>query len=214
LQDTFNSKVFAVRIGDRYGKEYEDYLNSKIPNITWIHEPFDNRVLLQWNKLFPMNLGYDKPVVVLDIDIELINDYIEAIEYPIERGEFLTANPWWLSDSPFKIQGGFQKYYPIDCQYIYDKFMKDPEYWQKYYIEKKLTHGPVNGEQYFVYESVLEKLNIKYLPDTWFVKWKKHADKKWAANANANYPGDYLWLGDFNPQVKIVHYLGRHPQKY
>ena len=54
-------RVLAVRVGDKYGQEYEDYLNSKIDNITWINEPFDPRVKLQWNKLIGMS--YD---IILD----------------------------------------------------------------------------------------------------------------------------------------------------
>ena len=40
-----DTKVFALRIGDRYGSQYEEYLNSKISNINWIRKPFDKRVL-------------------------------------------------------------------------------------------------------------------------------------------------------------------------
>ena len=35
------TKVLAVRIGDRYGPEYEDYLKSKIPNIDFVRTSLD-----------------------------------------------------------------------------------------------------------------------------------------------------------------------------
>ena len=36
-----DTKVFAIRIGDKYGRDVEDYINSKIPNVTWIREEKD-----------------------------------------------------------------------------------------------------------------------------------------------------------------------------
>ena len=31
-------KIFAVRIGNKFGQEVEDYINSKLPNVTWIRD--------------------------------------------------------------------------------------------------------------------------------------------------------------------------------
>ena len=83
-------KIFAVRIGNKFGQDVEDYINSKLPNVTWIRDEIDG-VRLQWNKMRVMNMDLDEPVVVIDIDLEFINDYMDAINYPIERGEFLSA---------------------------------------------------------------------------------------------------------------------------
>lgn len=203
------TKVFAVRIGDKYGPEYEDYINSLIPNVTWIRQPIRHDVQLQWNKLYPMALDLDEPVVVIDIDMVFMNAYMDLIEYPIERGQFVAMHNWWATGG-CPLQGGFQKYYPKDCRYIYDKFMRDPSYWQWHYIKKKETSGLVNGEQNFVYESVLERLELKYVPDQWCTKWKADPQKEWVVNMNANYPGDWLYLGEeFNPEVRVLHFLGR-----
>ena len=38
-----------------------------------------------------MNMDIDEPVVVIDIDLKFINDYMDAINYAIERNEFLTV---------------------------------------------------------------------------------------------------------------------------
>ena len=153
------TKVFACRIGNKFGQDVEDYINSKIPNVTWIRDELDG-VRLQWNKMRVMNMDIDEPVVVIDIDLEFINDYMDAINYPIERGQFLSAKSWWRdsmrSDVSYSVNGGFYKYYPKDCKYIYDKFMKDKLRWQNYYIDNGITVGPVNGEQYFVEDSVNE----------------------------------------------------------
>lgn len=159
-----------------------------------------------------MSLDIDDPVVVIDIDISLINDYMDMINYPIERGEFIATQAWWReSDNPkYKLQGGFQKYYPKDCRYIYNKFMSDPEYWMEYYIKNGTTIGPVNGEQYFIQDSVEEKLKLKYLPATWMTRWVPGGehDRDWLANANSHYPGEYLYLDGFNPDVRLLHFQG------
>ena len=59
-------KIFCVRIGDRYGPEYETYLEQKLPeyNIHWIREEVIGR--LQWNKLLAMSYtDIDEPIVCL-----------------------------------------------------------------------------------------------------------------------------------------------------
>lgn len=199
-------QVYAVRIGNKYGIEFEEYINSKIPHVTWIREESIGK--LQWNKLLPMSYDIDEPVVVIDIDQIFINDYMDIINYPIQRGEFLMAESWWVQDTKnkYKIQGGIQKYYPKDCKYIYDKFISDPEYWMNYYIKNGTTHGPINGEQYFVYDTAKEKLNVKFFPKEWTTKWKENPSKDWIIKANMMYPGDWIYLDEFNPEIRVVHY--------
>ena len=201
------TKVFAVRVRDKYGQEVEDYINSKISNVTWIRDELPG-IDLQWNKLRVMNMDIDEPVLVIDIDMFFINDYVKAIDYPIQRGEFLTARTWWRDtwNEKYSLCGGFQKYYPTDCKYIYDEFMKRASYWQQYYITRKITVGPVNGEQYFVEDQVNKKLHLRYLPDTWMSSMCDKKDKKELARLNALYPDDYLYLDEFNKKLKIIHF--------
>ena len=70
-------KIFAVRIGDKYGPEYETYLEDKLSDyeLVWIREPYHPEVKLQWNKMWAMQTGIDEPVCVMDIDVVLINDF-------------------------------------------------------------------------------------------------------------------------------------------
>ena len=79
---------------------------------------------------------------VIDIDILLVNDYNKLFDYPIKKGQFLAIPGWWRDSTKnnYKINGGFFKYYPKECKYIYDKFMKDIEYWQQYYIKNELSY--------------------------------------------------------------------------
>ena len=201
------TKVFAVRVREKYGQDVEDYINSKISNVTWIRDELPG-IDLQWNKLRVMNMDIDEPVLVIDIDMFFMNDYIEAIDYPIKRGEFLTAKSWWKDtwNEKYSLCGGFQKYYPKDCKYIYDEFMKRASYWQRYYITRQITIGPVNGEQYFVEDQVNKKLKLKYLPEKWVTTMCSKTDIEELAKINSRYPGEYVYLDGFHEDIKIVHF--------
>lgn len=205
------TRVYAVRVGDKYGPHYEDYINSKIPNVNWIREELVGPK--QWNKLWPMSLDIDEPVVVIDIDIMFINNYMDVINYPIERGEFLSAKSWWQDTwhKDYSMQGGFQKYYPKDCKYIYDKFISDPEYWMGYYPKQDITI-PGMGEQYFVEDSVKEKLKLKFIPTDWMTRWEHQMSHQLVTDLNLGYPLDWLYLGEeFYPEIRLVHYLDQGP---
>ena len=64
-------KIVAIRVGDKYGPEYETYLQEKLPQheFIWIRKPIREDVLLQWNKMYGMSLDIDEPIVVMDIDV-------------------------------------------------------------------------------------------------------------------------------------------------
>lgn len=204
-------QVYAVRTGNKYGPEYEHYIESKIPNVNWIREETIGKH--QWNKLLPMSFDTDEPVCVIDIDVSFINDYMDLINYPIKRGQFVATQSWWKDTDvgDYKLQGGFQKYYPKDCRFIYDKFVADPEYWMEYYIKNGTTVGPVNGEQYFVEDCVRNNLDLKFIPAEWITRWEDllEHDHELLVEFNALYPGDWLYLGgEFNPHVRLLHFQG------
>ena len=208
-------KIFAVRIGTKYGPEYETYLEKRLPeyDFHWIREPYHKEVELQWNKMWVMSLDIDEPVCVMDIDVLLVNDYKKIFEYPVERGEFLAMPGWWRDTKRegYNINGGFFKYHPIDCNYIYEKFMSDINYWQQYYIKNGVTKGPVNGEQYFVEDCVKRKLKLKLLPNEWFTRWESNTNDNWQGQITTKYRkitgNDYIYLGgEFHPDIKFVHF--------
>lgn len=215
-------KVFAVNIGTKYGPEYNQYIKQKLSryDVHIIKEPYDPQVILQWNKMYPMSLDIDEPVCVIDIDILLVNDYYDLFEHPIKRGQFVGLGSWWNED--IDINGGFFKYYPKDCRYIFDKFTIEPDYWMRHYIEKGVTQGPVNGEQFFVKEAVDERLELVRTPEAWCTRWM--ADdvytisrgayddhNKWVLNNTNKYReatgNNYIYLGgQFHSDIKLVHF--------
>ena len=215
-------KILTVRIGEKYGPEYETYLEKKLPNheFIWVKEPYNDGVVLQWNKMWGMQLDIDEPICVMDIDVLLVNDYEKIFDYPIKRGQFVAMPGWWrdTDKSGYVINGGFFKYYPRDCKYIFDKFMSDPHHWQHYYINNGTTKGPVNGEQYFVEDSVKEKLELVTLPEAWFTRWVTDESinygksmLRWQVELTNKYNeitgNDYIYLGgEFHEDIKFVHF--------
>lgn len=216
-------KIYCVRIGEKYDIRYEEYLNRKLADIgysiTWIRQPFDDRVALQWNKLQVMQLKISEPVVVMDIDLLLTNDYRDLIEYPIEQNEFCLLPAWW-NDSEFAFNGGFQKFVPNECNYIFDEFMRKPLYWQSYYIREGITIGPVNGEQFFVVDQARKKLSVKSVPNNWVCRWasedfiqtvRNMPYDEYIQHENENYAkiadGKTLYDGvKFNEDIKLIHF--------
>jgi|TARA_Y100000992_G_C21272999_1_gene498027 hypothetical protein len=203
-------KIYCVSIGEKYGPQFEKYLENKLGKINWIREQIAPNVPLQWNKMYPMSLKDTEPVCVIDLDIVLENDYMDLFNYPIERGEFLSIHGWWRDAPGYTLNGGFFKYYPIDCNYIYEKFMSSIEKWKVHYIKNKTTIGPVNGEQYFVEDSVNEKLKLKLAPSSWVTRWKNDYSHIWFEELTKKYTEasgeDYLKEDDWNPNIKLVHY--------
>jgi len=203
-------KIYCVSIGEKYGPEFEKYLENKLGTIIWIRDQIAPNVPLQWNKMYPMSLSDTEPVCVIDLDIVLENDYMDLFNYPIERGEFLSIHGWWRDAPGYTLNGGFFKYYPIDCNYIYEKFMSSIEKWKVHYIKNKTTIGPVNGEQYFVEDSVNEKLKLKLAPSSWVTRWKNDYSHIWFEELTKKYTEasgeDYLKEDDWNPNIKLVHY--------
>jgi|TARA_B110000046_G_C12904871_1_gene360236 hypothetical protein len=222
--------IVAIRIGTKYGQEYEDYLNKKLSkhNIIWIHEPYHPDVTLQWNKMWGMQMDTDEPICVMDIDVLLVGDYEKIFDFPIKRGQFAAMPGWWRDTEKegYSINGGFFKYHPKDCKYIYDKFMSDIRGWQSYYIEAGIAKGPVNGEQYFVEDSVKERLELVTLPDAWFTRWVTDESinygkdmTKWQVQLTNKYRkltgNDFIYLGgEFHEDIKLVHFTHRMNQPH
>ena len=206
-------KIYCVRIGDKYGQQYEDYMNEKLADyeVIWIKEPIKPNVPLQWNKMVAMNDDSDEPVVVLDIDKIFINDYKEALDYPIKPGEFLAA-PYWWGNGRIPMSGGFYKFYPKDCKYIYNNYINNIDYYTNYYIKNGYTTGPVNGEFLYVHYMLQRELKLITLPDAWVTRWtSEEFDLSGEHRSNLEHryrkaTGNYLHRDEFNPMIKIVHF--------
>lgn len=217
-------KIFIIRIGDKYGQEYEDYIESKLGNkyeLNWIHEEKHPGMKMQWNKMWVMGQDLNEPVCTMDIDMLLINDYEKIFDYPVKKGQFVAMPGWWRDTRPqYKINGGFYKFWPADTKYIYEELINNLEYWQQYYIKEGVAKGQYNGEQNYVEDMVDQQLEKVVLPAAWFARMDcRPADarsyNKWFATINAKYQeasgNPYMFLGDeFHQDVKIVHFTHSH----
>ena len=58
-----------------------------------------------------------------------------------------------------------------------------------------------------MYHMVKDVLEVKYLPSTWATKMKWKPDREELIQLNKKYPGKYLYLDQFNPDIKLIHYL-------
>lgn len=197
-------KVFALRIGDLYGPEYEEYLKEKIPNIHFIHTE-EKDIQLQWNKILFFNYDIDEPICVIDIDIKLENEYQKLFEYPVERGEFLCLKQWW-TEGHCLINGGFYKFWPQDTKYIYDEFMSKPKYWQQYFIANGTKSGPVAGEENFVCQLAQEKLKLKFPPEKWYCRMVRNKKYQFLQEKKSSLP--YIKADIYHPEIKLIHFNG------
>ena len=96
--------------------------------------------------------------------------------------------------------------------------MQDIDYWQNYYIKNGVTKGPINGEQYFVEDSVNEKLKLKLIPTSWVTRWCSDEAvingqdmHTWQSKTMTKYQkltgNEYIYLGgEFHPDIKLVHF--------
>jgi hypothetical protein len=85
------------------------------------------------------------------------------------------------------------------------------------------TRGPVNGEQFFVEDSVKERLELITLPDAWFTRWITNdlsktygiSHHRWQSEITGKYQqltgNPYIYLGgEFYPDIRLVHFTNRN----
>lgn len=200
-------KIFAVKT-----EKYKDYKTDFPFEVTYLEQDIWP-MKRQWNKLHFFELPFDEPIVVIDLDTMFINDWEELINYPCERDEFVSIPAWWKDthDERFKINGGFYKFWPTSTRYIADKFREQPRHWREHYFNEGITNREGFGEQYFVEESARERLKIRLVPATWVTKWTNngHPPENEIRAGNEAYPGEYLFDGKFNPDIKMIHFLNQ-----
>ena len=151
-------------------------------------------------------MGITKKVHDFGNPVNKVNYMWDAIFDNINQ--MVNAKQWWENTEVQTINGGFFKYYPKDCKYIYEKFMKDIDFWQSYYIKNRMTVGPVNGEQNFVEAAVRERLKIVMFEEKWCVRWTKdtNANNYYQKLYRKYYKQNLFQGGSFNKDVKLIHF--------
>lgn len=201
-------KIFAVKT-DKY-KEWKTDFPFEVEFLEQDEHPFAK----QWNKIRFFGLDLDEPICVIDLDTKFINDWEKLIDYPCEKGEFIGIPAWWKDthDVKYQINGGFYKFWPSTTKYIEKKFQRNYENIMKMYFENGITSRVGFGEQFFVEDSVRERLDLKLVPGTWVTKWTMNGNpsEEEIRIGNETYPGDFLFKDEnFNPEIKFIHFLNQ-----
>ena len=224
--------VLTLKVSKKYGSEYVNKLNNGLKRFSTVPykmycytedpEGLDNDIIvipledptafkLQWHKVIfhKTNFGgipKGEKCLTLDIDWIIINNMNDILSYNLPKNHLGCFERWWSRRRHMcKLNGGFQMFYMGETNYIWEKFSKNPDYWQDYYIKNKLADGPVNGEQNFIDEHANKK---HWFPMEWFAKYRKEEYLKmqieWNRDVNSNEP--YFMGGDFCDTIKMVHF--------
>ena len=93
-----------------------------------------------------------------------------------------------------------------DTNHIWEKFEKESDYWQGYFIKNGLADGKVNGEQNFI--DIHIGNNRHWFPKEYFAKyhsedWLK-IQENWSNEIDLYSP--YYLGGEFDERIKMVHF--------
>lgn len=191
---------------------YTDDNNGVHSDITVIQLDNPEEFKLQWHKIKFHKSGFgDIPAgekcLILDIDWIITGNMDEILSYDLSKNTFGCFERWWSNLTRLcKINGGFQMYHMGDTDHLWEEFVKDPEYWQEYYINNGLASGPVNGEQNFIDEHV--GLDRAWLPMDWFAKYQSESISKiqsnWVHTVGISDP--FFMGGEFHDTIRMVHF--------
>lgn len=183
----------------------------------------NKHIKAHWHKLkfFDSLFTGAGEIIVLDIDQIILKDITEMVIWPVKSKNLLSYESWWNND-PVSINGGWYKFNAGDFDYVWEKYISDPDYWQNYFYERCIVHFKYFGEQNFVEKCLFEKRgNVITYPGEWVGKWTHNFDQNLAYQQlyRKKFNQDYMILGDdVNPKLKIVHFANPdnsiHQNKY
>lgn len=147
-----------------------DEFNSNVITIPIRH----SKCIRQWYKIdfFGPDIVPDvnEPIIVMDVDWSIIRNIDHLIDVPIAQDEFISTPRWWREDDdPLPISGGFYKFIPASCKYMWDTFYENPEHWQEKYRNPDHIFS-VQGEQDFVWEHASKAHKMITLPGYKFAR--------------------------------------------
>ena len=224
--------ILTLKVGSKYSYEYVNKLffnlnknsNTKFNFYCYTEDasklasdikiiPLENsdEFQLQWHKLKIhkndfAGISQGEKCLLLDIDWIVIDDIDEILTYDLPHNHLGCFERWWSNLRHFcKLNGGFQMFYMGETNYLWERFNKNPEYWQRYYVENGFAEGPINGEQNFIDEHTKNK---HWLPMEWFAKYHSEdwikINRNWQRDVNPEEP--YYMGGTFAVTIKMVHF--------
>ena len=167
-----------------------------------------------WHKLkfFSPLFGNQQPnddIIIMDIDQVILQNIDDLITWPVKENELVTYGQWW--ENKLGINGGFYKFKSGSLKFLWDDFIKNPEYWQMHYYKCGYVHFKYYGEQNYVnWKTEEHKAKIVKTPEEWIGKY--HSDIRDNVELNKIYcnkfKADYMILDDVNDKIKVVHFTG------
>tara|TARA_B110000196_G_scaffold296312_1_gene286576 strand:+ start:790 stop:1566 length:777 start_codon:yes stop_codon:yes gene_type:complete len=186
----------------------------------------NSNIKLHWHKLkfFSPNYAYQNPgddIIIMDIDQVITGNVDDLIGHPVEDSELVTYGIWWNSPElieqglALETNGGFYKFKSGTLSYVWDEFIKSPEYWQMKFFNDEVVHYRNYGEQNYVNWKTFweQKANIIKTPEKWISKYHGAKDD-YFKNVKLNktycekFDTDYMILDDVNPNIKVIHFVG------
>lgn len=206
--------------------EFICYSDSAVDADQVILLPKESPIQQHWHKLsfFDYNFTGDGDIIVMDIDQVVVNDITPMIEYPIDDGELVSYNKWWTKQPKLPLNGGWYKFKGGSLQFVWDKYISDPEKWQMHYYNEGIVDLKYFGEQNFVYDTCVEnKAKVSLMPGEWVAKYDKdiNLNAKYNTWYKQKFNQDYMILGEeLNENIKIVHFanfdntIHEHPDEW
>jgi len=174
-----------------------------------------SNVKKHWHKLkffSPLfaNQNKNDDIIIMDIDQVIVKNIDELISWPVKENELVTYGQWW--DNKLGINGGFYKFKSGSLKFVWDDFIKSPEYWQLHYYNKGDVHKKWYGEQNYVKWKIQEhKARLTKTPLEWLCKYSdNYKENLYLNNLYMNkFNTDYMIMGDdINDKIKIIHFTG------
>jgi len=174
----------------------------------------NSNIVKHWHKLkfFSPQFAYQNPnddIIIMDIDQVIVNNIDELLSWPIKEKELLTYGQWW--NSKLKINGGFYKFKSGSLKFIWDDFIKNPEYWQLHYYNTGDVHFKYYGEQNYVnWKTQEQKVNVITTPENWLATYTDNYKKNLELNKmySKKFNTDYMILDQINKYIKAIHFTG------
>jgi hypothetical protein len=226
-------KICTVYFGDLYTPDYVGKLfnsirrNSSIPfqsvcisdnpdveaDLVLPYNHFSD-VKKHWHKLkfFSPNFADQHSgddIIIMDIDQVITGNVDNLIGHPVNENELVTYGVWW--ESKLQTNGGFYKFKSGSLKFVWDDFIKNPEYWQLHYYDNGFVHFKYYGEQNYVNWKIKEhQAQIVKTPSEWISKYHSEFSENCALNKIycKKFDVDYMILDDVNEKIKVVHFTG------
>ena len=177
--------------------------------------PYNHHSIVKkhWHKLkfFSPHFAYQNPgddIIVMDIDQVITGNVDKLLGFPVGNNQLITYGVWW--NSLLNINGGFYKFKSGSLDFVWNDFIKNPEYWQLHYYNNGDVHYKYYGEQNYVNWKMMEGgVKVTKTPGQWLYRYTDDFNQNVELEKTyTNKFRTYGIMGDVNNKIKVVHFTG------